>query len=74
MRYNDNELDGLKNQTKTGRPSDVSKDVMVKIRKELAGSNNWMGFQTGNGSYLQQNWSKISCTYLPSVTQVGIQV
>jgi transposase len=59
-RYNDNELDGLKNKAKTGRPSDVSKDVMVKIRKELADSNDWMGFQAGIGSYLQQNWSKIS--------------
>jgi hypothetical protein len=33
---------------------------MVKIRKELADSNDWMGFQAGIGSYLQQNWSKIS--------------
>jgi transposase len=44
-RYNDNELDGLKNKAKTGRPPDVPKDIMVKIRKELADSNTGWDFR-----------------------------
>ena len=38
-RYKDSGLDGLKDKAKTGRPPDVPKDVMIKIRKELADSN-----------------------------------
>ena len=44
-RYRDNGLDGLKDKTKTGRPPDVPKDVMVKIRKELADSNTGWDFR-----------------------------
>ena len=44
-RYKDNGLDGLKDKTKTGRPPDVPKDVMVKIRKELADSNTGWDFR-----------------------------
>ncbi len=44
-RYNDNGLEGLKNKAKTGRPPDVSKDVMVKIRKELGDSNTGWDFR-----------------------------
>ena len=38
-RYNDDGLYGLKDRERSGRPSDVPKDVMIKIRKELADSN-----------------------------------
>ncbi|HSF49774.1 MAG TPA: helix-turn-helix domain-containing protein [Nitrososphaeraceae archaeon] len=38
-RYNENGLDGLKDKERTGRPPTVPKDVMVKIRSELAESN-----------------------------------
>jgi transposase len=44
-RYNDNGLEGLKNKVKTGRPPDVPKDVMVKIRQELADSNTGWDFR-----------------------------
>ena len=44
-RYRDNGLDGLKDKAKTGRPPDVPKDVMVKIRKELADSNTGWDFR-----------------------------
>jgi len=44
-RYNDNELEGLKNKAKTGRPPDVPKGVMVKIRKELADNNTGWDFR-----------------------------
>jgi len=44
-RYKDNGLDGLKDKAKTGRPPDVSKDVMVKIRKELEDSNTGWDFR-----------------------------
>ena len=40
-----NELEGLKNKAKTGRPPDVPKDVMVKIRKELTDSNTGWDFR-----------------------------
>ena len=38
-RYNDDGLDGLKDKARSGRPPDVPKEVMVKIRKELEDSN-----------------------------------
>ena len=44
-RYNDYELQGLKDKAKTGRPPTVPKDVMVKIRKELADSNTGWDFR-----------------------------
>ena len=44
-RYNDNGLEGLKNKAKTGRPPDVPKGVMVKIRKELADNNTGWDFR-----------------------------
>jgi len=44
-RYNDYGLQGLKDKAKTGRPPTVPKDVMVKIRKELADSNKGWDFR-----------------------------
>ena len=44
-RYNDYGLQGLKDKAKTGRPPTVPKDVMVKIRKELADSNTGWDFR-----------------------------
>jgi putative transposase len=38
-RYNEDGLDGLKDKERSGRPPDVPKEVMVKIRQELADSN-----------------------------------
>ena len=44
-RYNDNGLEGLKNKAKTGRPPDVPKGVMIKIKQELAESNTGWDFR-----------------------------
>lgn len=45
-RYNDDDgLDGLKDKSRTGRPPDVPKEVMVKIQKELADSNTGWDFR-----------------------------
>ena len=44
-RYNENGLEGLKDQPRTGRPPDVPKEIMVKIRKELAESNTGWDFR-----------------------------
>ena len=46
-RYNDEDggLDGLKDQPRTGRPPDVPKEIMVKIRQELAESNTGWDFR-----------------------------
>ncbi len=44
-RYNEDGLQGLKDKAKTGRPPTVPKDVMVKIRKELADSNTGWDFR-----------------------------
>ena len=44
-RYKDSGLDGLKDKAKTGRPPDVPKDVMIKIRKELADSDTGWDFR-----------------------------
>jgi putative transposase len=44
-KYNDDGLDGLKDKSRTGRPPDVPKEVMVKIQKELADSNTGWDFR-----------------------------
>ena len=59
-RFDKDGLDGLKDQPRSGRPPDVPKGIMIKIKQELAESKYQMGFQTGNGSYLQKGRSKIS--------------
>jgi transposase len=38
-------LERLKNKTKTGRPPDVPKDVMIKTRQELTDSNTEWDFR-----------------------------
>jgi len=38
-RFDKDGLEGLKDKKRTGRPPDVPKDVMIKIRQELADSN-----------------------------------
>jgi transposase len=44
----------LKDKERSGsRPPSVSKEIMVKIRKELEDSNT-LGFQAGNGSDIQK--------------------
>ena len=35
-RYNEDGLNGLKDKERSGRPPDIPKDVMIKIRQELA--------------------------------------
>ena len=45
-RFDKDRLEELKDKKRTGRPpTDVPKDVMVKIRQELADSNNWWDFR-----------------------------
>jgi transposase len=45
-RYNENELDGLKDKERSGRPpTDVPKEIMVKIQKELEDSNDGWDFR-----------------------------
>ena len=44
-RYNEDGLDGLKDKERSGRPPDVSKDTMIKIRQELADSNTGWDFR-----------------------------
>jgi transposase len=44
-RFDKDGLEGLKDQPRTGRPPDVAKDIMVKIRQELADSNNGWDFR-----------------------------
>jgi putative transposase len=44
-RFDKDGLEGLQDKKRTGRPPDVSKEVMVKIRKELADSNTGWDFR-----------------------------
>jgi putative transposase len=45
QRFDKEGLDGLKDKERSGRPSDVPKDVMIKIRKELADGNTGWDFR-----------------------------
>lgn len=38
-RFDEEGLEGLKDQSRTGRPPDVPKEIMIKIRQELVDSN-----------------------------------
>ena len=44
-RFDKDGLEGLKDKKRTGRPPDVPKDIMVKIRKELIDSNTGWDFR-----------------------------
>ncbi|HEX5891725.1 MAG TPA: helix-turn-helix domain-containing protein [Nitrososphaeraceae archaeon] len=44
-RFDKEGLDGLKDQPRSGRPLDVPKEIMVKIRQELAKSNTGWDFR-----------------------------
>ena len=44
-RFDKDGLDGLKDQPRSGRPPDVPKEIMVKIRQELADSNTGWDFR-----------------------------
>ncbi|MGZ5486601.1 MAG: helix-turn-helix domain-containing protein [Nitrososphaeraceae archaeon] len=44
-RYNDHGLQGLKDKIRSGRPPDVPKDTMIKIRQELADSKTGWDFR-----------------------------
>ena len=44
-RFDKDGLEGLKDKKRTGRPPNVPKDVMVKIRQELADSNTGWDFR-----------------------------
>jgi putative transposase len=44
-RYKDEELDGLKDKPRSGRPPMVEHDLMIKVRKELEDSNTGWDFR-----------------------------
>jgi transposase len=44
-RYNDKGLEGLKDKERSGRPPDVPKEIIVKIRQELENSNTGWDFR-----------------------------
>ena len=44
-RFDKDGLDGLKNQPRSGRPPDVPKGVMIKIKQEFAESNTGWDFR-----------------------------
>ncbi|HJT85458.1 MAG TPA: helix-turn-helix domain-containing protein [Nitrososphaeraceae archaeon] len=44
-RYNEDGLDGLKDKERSGRPPDVPKEIMLKIRKELTDRNTGWDFR-----------------------------
>jgi transposase len=44
-RFDKDGIEGLQDKKRTGRPPDVSKEVMIKIRKELADSNSGWDFR-----------------------------
>jgi putative transposase len=44
-RFDKEGLDGLKDKKRSGRPPDVPKDVMIKIRQELTDSNTGWDFR-----------------------------
>ena len=44
-RYKDEELDGLKDKPRSGRPPMVDSDLMIKIRKELEDNNTGWDFR-----------------------------
>ena len=52
-RYNEDGLNGLKDKERSGRPPDIPKDVMIKIRQELEDSKTGWDFRQVMVYYLQ---------------------
>ena len=74
-RFDKDGLDGLKDQPRSGRPPDVPKGVMIKIKQELAESNTGWDFrQVMDLIYKKTGVRYHEVTYLPSITQMGFQI
>jgi len=60
-RFSREGINGIKDRSKSGRPTKIPKEVAVRIRKELLGSKHgWMDYKASKGCNLQRRWSKIS--------------
>jgi transposase len=44
-RYDEEEKEGLRNRTKSGRPSELTEEIEYQIKKELKESNNQDGLR-----------------------------
>ena len=74
-RFDKDGLNGLKDQPRSGRPLDVPKGVMIKIKQELAESNTGWDFR----QVMDLIYKKTGVRYhevhiLPSITQMGFQI
>ena len=73
-RYNKEGIEGLKNRTKSGRPSELSKEIKYQIKKELKESN--QGWTTKQVEELIIKKSGIKYHYIshiPHPSKMGIQ-
>ena len=68
-RYNDKGIEGLKNKPRSGRPSLLKHDLMIKIRKELEDSDtgwisdrSWISFKREQVSNITKYISIDCCT------------
>ena len=74
-RFDKDGLDGLKDQPRSGRPPDVPKGVMIKIKQELADSNTGWDFrQVMDLIYNKTGVRYHEVPYLSSITQMGFQI
>ncbi len=50
-RYREEGIEGLKDRTRSGRPPDISSEVIYEIKNELASrKEGWMDYKTGRRS------------------------
>ena len=54
-RYSEEGLEGLRNRTKSGRPSEISEETSYQIKKELKESK--QGWATKQVEELMETWS-----------------
>ena len=73
-RYREEGIEGLKNRTKSGRPPDIPKETVYKIKSQLASSKQGWTTKQVNDIIIRESGGKISLySYLQINSQVGIQ-
>ena len=73
-RYDKEGIEGLKTRPKSsGRPSELSEEIMYQIKKELKESRRWLDHKTGRRVNRKEKRNKISLyPYIPYPSKMGI--
>jgi putative transposase len=70
-RFSKEGVEGLKNRSKTGRPSKIPKEVVIRIRTKLLESKQgWMDYKTGKGDEMISRESGVIYHYYIHICRI----